>query len=277
MQRLVTALVTVASAVSVGAAQLSLADVVERLMTYTGNYSDKLSTVIASETYDQRVEEPGIYPATPQAKVSTKTVKSEYALTRVTGGWIGYRDAYEVDGVKLPDRVGRLERVLANASGSEMNAILDENARFNVYSNRISRNINIPTLVLQLLSPQYRDRFVFEKAGEEALAGRRVWKLDYKERARPTIVRRNDNEDQPVHGTVWIDPMSGNVWRTNLMWEKGPAGNIQVDYGHAPGVDVLVPLKMVEKYRDGTTEVRSTATYSNFRQFRTGGRLISPP
>jgi len=44
-------------------------------------------------------------------------------------------------------------------------------------------------------------------------------------------VRRRDDEDQPVRGTVWVDPVSGDVWRTKLTWEEPPAGSIFVAVG----------------------------------------------
>jgi len=257
------------------AGQQALAgQVVDRLMAYTAGYADSLSTVIADERYDQRVEEVGVGTLPPRVK--STVLKAEYALTLVKGGWIGYRDVIEVDGVKVPDRAGRLERVLAQASASEMNAILDENARFNIYSEYVSRNINVPTLVIQLLHPRYRKKFAFSKNGEETVAGHLLWRIDYNEQTRPTIVRSNGNQDQRVRGSVWVDPMSGAVWRTNLMWEKGPGGNIQVDYGHVAGIEPLVPLKMVERYKDGSTDIRGTAIYSQYRQFRTSGRLLPP-
>jgi hypothetical protein len=267
------------SSMTAAAQPASLDAVVDRVMTYTGRYGAELATVIADEKYDQRVEEPGVFQGNTsvQTQVRRTSLKAEYALTRVNDGWVGYRDAIEVDGVTLADRAGRLERILASASPArELGAILDDNARFNIYGDIIYRNINIPTLVLQLLQPENRSRFGFSKNGEESINGHRLWRIDYREQLRPTIAHYNGDKDQAMRGTVWVDPATGEIWRTNLMWERGPGGNVQVDYGHVPGIGPLVPLKMQERYKDGNTEVRCTAVYSNFRQFQTGGRLIVP-
>jgi len=255
-----------------------LETVVEYLMSYTGTYADHFASVIAEERYAQRTESVGSSMGGPSSSRSgQRTIKSDYALTRVSGEWIAYRDVYEVDGVRVRDRDDRLARLLSNSgSPEEMTAILNDNARFNLDSNRVSRNINIPTLVISLLHPRNRARFLFTKGGVETIDGRRVWLVNFQERTLPTLVHRADNQDQPVAGTVWADPITGEVWRTNLTWAKGPGGHIAVAYGHAPNIDAVVPLKMSELYTDGSTEIRGEASYSRFRQFRTSGRMLSP-
>jgi hypothetical protein len=253
--------------------------VVERLVLYAGSYADHFATVIADERYDQRTESVASTPVGGPAssRSGDRTIKSDYALTRLNGEWIGYRDTYEVDGVKLRNRDDRIGRLLSDAgSPDDVAAILDNNARFNLGSSRVSRNINIPTLVIQLLHPRNRPRFLFTDGGEETLDGRRVRRINFRERTLPTLVRRADNQDQPVRGSVWADSTTGEIWRTNLTWEKGPGGNIAVAYGRVPDIDPLVPLKMSEKYKDGSTEIIGDATYSKYRQFRTSGRLVAP-
>jgi hypothetical protein len=169
---------------------------------------------------------------------------------------MAYRDAYEVDGVKVRDRDDRLARLLSSSgSPEEMTAILNDNARFNLDRNRA--------------------RFLFTKSGVEKIDGRRLWRVNFQERTLPTLVHRADNQDQPVAGSVWADPMSGEVWRTNLTWAKGPGGNIAVTYGHVANIDPLVPLEMSEKYTDGSTEIRGEARYSNTNGWGLGG--VAPP
>jgi hypothetical protein len=251
---------------------------VERLMAYTATYADHFATVIADERYDQRIESIREGVGGPSSgRTEGRTIKSDYALRRVSGEWIGYRDAYEVDGVKTRPLNDRLARVLTNSgSPDEMTTILSDNAKFNLANDRVSRNINIPTLVISLLDPRNRARFSFSKGGEETIDGRRLSRITFQERTLPTLIHRADNQDQPVAGTVWVDPATGEVWRTNLTWSKGPGGNIAVTYGRVAGIDALVPVRMSEKYLDGSTEIRAEATYSKFRQFRTAGRLLTP-
>jgi hypothetical protein len=260
------------------AQETNLEGVVDHLMAYMGSYPARLASVIADERYNQRTESVRAGLGGPtNDRSGDRTIKSDYALTRVSGEWIAYRDAYEVDGVKVRDRNDRLARLVSNSgSPEEMAAILTENAKFNLAGNRVSRNINIPTLVISLLHPRNRARFVFTKGGEETVDTRRLWRVNFQERTLPTLVHRADNQDQPVAGSVWADPITGEVWRTNLTWAKGPGGNIAVTYEHVPDIEPLVPLKMSEKYVDGSTEIRGEATYSKFRQFRTSGRLLAP-
>ena len=113
-------------------------------------------------------------------KSGEQRIKADYALTRVYGEWIAYRDAYEVDGVKVRERNDRLARLLSSSgSPDDMTAILNDNARFNLANDRVSRNINIPTLVISLLHPGNRARFVFTKAGDETVDGRRLWPAQF--------------------------------------------------------------------------------------------------
>jgi len=251
---------------------------VDRLMSYTGRYADQIATVIADERYDQWTEAIRSEIGGPSSeRLGVRMIKSEYALTRVHEEWIAYRDVLEVDGVKVRDRDDRLARLLSNpGSADELTAILNDNARFNLDSDRVSRNINVPTLVVSLLHSRNRARFSFTKGKEETVDGRRLWRVNFHEHTLPTLVRRADNADQPLAGSVWADPLTGEIWRTNLTWTKGPGGNITVTYGHAPNIEPLVPLKMSEKYSDGSTEIHGEASYSKFRQFRTSVRIVTP-
>jgi hypothetical protein len=144
----------------VQAQESDLDAVVKRLGAYTSGYAERFATVIAEEQYNQRTESTRSSPGGPSSSRSgDRTIRSDYALTRVNGEWIAYRDAYEVDGVKVRDRNDRLGRLLSNASSPEdLSAILNDNARFNLENARISRNINLPTLVVQLLAPRTLDR-----------------------------------------------------------------------------------------------------------------------
>ena len=46
-------------------------------------------------------------------------------------------------------------------------------------------------------------------------------------------------------------------------------------YDRVPDVAGLVPVRMVEEYRDGRTLIRGEAIYSNFRRFQTSSRVIT--
>lgn len=252
--------------------------VVERLIAYTSTYAERFASVLAEERYSQHSGFPDPNPVGGRAsrRSASRTITSDYALAQVNGEWVDYRDAFDVDGVKVRDRDDRLARTLSHPASGTMLAILNDNARFNVGNQRIRRNINTPTLVIHFLQPRNRDRFSFTKGGEETIDGRLLWRIDFRERMRPTLVRQVNNQDQPVRGSVWADPTTGEVWHTRLTWEKGPRGAIAVSYGPVPGIDPLVPLRMSESYTGGSMDIRGEASYSNFRQFRTEARLVTP-
>lgn len=255
---------------------LSLDQLVGRLMAYTGAYAERLASVRAEEHYEQwtevtRSSRPG---ERVTERSATRTIRSDYALSLADGEWIAYRDAFEVDGAPVRDRDDRLARILSGAAAADtIGALLRQNEQYNLDNQRVRRNINVPTLVLQLLHPRNRTRFAFQRDGDETIDGRRLRRMTFRERTEPTLIRTG-TQDQPVRGTLWMDPATGEVWRTNLTWRRGPSGNILVIYGQVPDIDAIVPLRMSETYRTNTNTIRGEATYSRFRQFRTGARLL---
>lgn len=256
----------------------SLDQVMARVTAYARDYGPRLSTVVSEERYRQEMDSlpAGSSPSPSQQR----TLRSDYVLTRVpaTDDWVGYRDTFDMDGRPVREREERLLKILQGGgprANAEAARIASENARYNLGSSTFVRNINIPTFALDLMHPRYRKQFSFKKAGEEMLSGTRVWRIEYREREFDTIVHRQDGHDQPLRGFLWVDPLSGEVWRTALSWTSGPEGSITVTYGRTPVVDVLVPVRMAERYIDGAFALLGDATYSNYRRFETAGRLLS--
>ena len=269
----------------------SLDQVVKRVAAYVTAYGPQLATIVAEEQYTQWVEtEPGtiVVPGIGRRRV---VIKSDFALTRLGDGntWVAFRDAFEVDGAPVRDRDDRLVALVEKGGDQawrQAAAIANESARFNVGSRLIARNINVPTFVIMLMQDQHRQRFRFSRVkissgsapGTLAVNGdsSRRWAIEYRERARPTLVRQTNGGDQPVRGTMIVDSGTGEVWETNLTWERGGRGNISVTFGNVPDIDALVPLRMVEQYRDGPATIFGEATYSRFRRFTTSARVVQP-
>ena len=154
--------------------------------------------------------------------------------------------------------------------------IAQQNARFNLAGELLTRNINVPTVALELLHPRRRDRFSVHRAGSEVVNGRQAWILEFWERARPTIVRTPEGGDQPSRVLAVVDPLTGTVSKTTLSWER-LAGSIIVTYGMVPSIAALVPLTMSERYTTrGGSKIAGEAIYSNYRQFQTSARVIEP-
>jgi hypothetical protein len=255
------------------AQQLKLDGVVSRLDAYLEGYEQRLALVVAEERYRQVFNMIG---AAGPIGHRERLLRSDYALTRAADkeAWVGYRDTFEVDGKPIRDREDRLQRLLTSGSEASAARIADENSRFNLGNTVVTRNINVPTLVLEMLHPRNQARFSFDKAGEEMIDGVLTWRLEFKERQRPTFIRDQNRRDRPTHGSIWVDPNTGAVWRTTLTWDRAPKGTITVRYGRVPNIDTLVPLTMSEQYSPGDASLIGDASYTNYRQFQTGARLI---
>lgn len=273
--------------VAAAAQQPKLDQVVSRLGTYLAEYEHRFSLLVAEERYQQSGD---IAPDASTGNISRdapvlpvghqeRLLRSDYALTRASDkqAWVGYRDTFEVDGRPVRDRDDRLQRTLTDGVAARAVHIAEESSRFNLASTLLERNINVPTLTLEMLHPRNQSRFSFSKAGEERIAAASTWRVDFKERDRPTFIRTTNGRNRLSRGSIWIDPSTGEVWRTMLAWDSLPSGTITVTYGHVPNIDLLVPLTMTERYHAGTATITGDAAYSNYRQFQTGARLLTNP
>ena len=279
------AMLVTCAVVAAPAPQPKLEQVISRLGTYLADYEHRFSLVVAEERYQQSVEGSkdtptgNAPPGTPVLSRQDRLLRSDYALTRASDkeAWVGYRDTFEVDGQAVRDRDDRLQRTLIDGIAVRAVAIAEESSRFNLGSALLARNVNVPTLALEMLHPRNQRRFSFSKAGEETIAATLTWRVDFKERDRPTFIRNTGGRDRPSRGSIWLDPSTGEVWRTLLAWDSLPSGMITVTYGAVPNIDVLVPLTMTERYRAGNATITGDAAYSNYRRFQTGARLVTHP
>jgi hypothetical protein len=258
--------------IPVGAQTVRLGDVVARLDNYLQSYEERLANVVAEETYRQWVEQ----GPTTRRSTTSRVLRSDYALTLTSerNRWVGYRDTFEMDGVPVRDREERLQPLLSSGAVGQAARIAEQNARFNLGEDLISRNINIPTFALEMINPRSRDRFRVRRTGTDVLDGRPGWLIEFRERERPTLVRTPDGRDQPSRVIALVDIQTGEVLQTVLTWER-VKGSIAVSYGDAPGIPVPVPIRMAERYVTGSGAlVIGEATYANFRQFETSARII---
>ena len=268
----------------------SLDEVVRRVAAYLESYGPQLAAIVAEEHYTQWVEiEPGTI-VVPDPGREKRVIKSDFVLTRLGDdqSWVAFRDAFEVDGSPVRDREDRLVSLLSRGGEQDWrraSAIANESARFNIGSSLVTRNINVPTFVIQLLHEVHRERFRFSRTQPSGDRGRNSsttadgqgdgrWIIEYRERSRPTLVRQPSGGDQPLRGTITVDPATGAVWGTHLTWERGPGGQISVTFGRVPDIDVLVPVRMREHYRGKSALINGEAIYTNFRRFQTSVRVL---
>ncbi len=134
--------------------------------------------------------------------------------------WLAFRDVIEVDRKPVEDRLQRLEDLFLQTpriTGALRRRLIIESARFNIGA--ITRNVNVPTMALQILASSDQSRFTFEQDGEKTIDGIRTWEIDYEETEPPAMIKNGQGGDLFSHGTVWIEPSSGRVaaasrWRS---------------------------------------------------------------
>jgi hypothetical protein len=262
---------TVIAAPSSG--QSTPADLLSRVSAYVAEFHRSFGSVVAEERYEQTIRRtPGSNGSSIQRGNSGPvhtTLVSDFLLVQVPGeGWLPFRDVFERDGQQVRDREERLATIFLSGSRTSFDqarAVMNESARYNI--GNVQRNINVPTLVLTLLTDEQRGRFAFKigKADDEGTV------IEFRETARPTFVKTTNDNDLPVNGRIWVDAAAGTVRRTELhAVDTSVEAHITVTYQLDAGLGVWVPGRMDERYRRGrdTVEVRGRATYSRFRRFQ---------
>ena len=181
----------------------------------------------------------------------------------------------------MRDRDDRLKRLFLDPTPeaqARLQAVTDESARFNV--GPVARNINVPLFPLSILKTYNRLRFDFKLGRDADSAGVRVWRVEYSERLRPTLVKDLQGDDVPVSGWFLVDQLTGAIVETSVRTSRGPAtGEMLVRYRRDPVLGLWVPAQMRETFRDGRFAITDgQATYSNFRRFQvtTEQKIVIP-
>jgi hypothetical protein len=266
-----------------------LPEVMQQVATYVADFEQRLSRVIVEERYQQLVvpkkprpcAKDDLYCASQIIIPAYVTLRSDLSLikTGVEATWTQYRDVFEVNQLPVRHRDERLARLLAQpASREQLQAIVNESARFNVGS--VVRNINTPLFALQILRADMQPRFRFRLAprGRPAAASQpgggafrlavEVWCVEFSERAKPTLVHDEKGKDVPASGRFWIEPDTGRVVMSELKFDKsGLRSSLTVSYQSEPMLGMLMPVQMREEYlqRKSGTVTTGTATYGQFR------------
>ncbi len=255
-------------------------------MRYVMNYEQQFALLVSEEHYVQELQRPpnpgdNLSRTNPGGgmraggALNIQNIKSDFVLVQLGmdgEGWMPFRDAFELKGKKLRNRDDRLLKLFLE---NDKNAF-EKAARFNEASNKlhlgnVTRTINIPTLGMMLLHPRVNERFEFTDGGEETIAGRVLRKTLYREAARPTLIRTTRGRDLALTGTIWIDPFTGTVVKTEMN-AADPAVRCQVTvtFRKDDGVEMWVPDKMEEYYKAALAvdDILATATYTNVRKYR---------
>jgi hypothetical protein len=253
-------------------------EVLERAAAYVDAQADLLPQLVAEERTRQK-QEPRLRMDDTTGSRVERAMWADFAWVRIDGlpEALGVRDVREVDGLPVGDE-GRIERLLRTPMQERFGAVqklLAESARYNLVPG--SRNMNLPTFALFLLHRALQPRFSWKEQGNEG----RLVVLEYKERARPTLIRSPTLENVFCRGRVWIDPSTGEVRRTELRAQvRNPDDDfytmyaMTVDFAIDPSLHLLLPRHLRERYETRMTTVTGDAEYANYRRFQTEGRLV---
>ena len=285
-----------ASQTLAGEAPQSLNELVARATAYVSTYESAFSLLVSEETYVQEVWRPtqaggNLSRTNPgggmQGGAATKrqVLRSDYLLVQLGpgAGWMPFRDVFEVNSAKVKDREDRLVKLFVSEDASrfdQADRIMAESTRYNLGT--VTRTINIPTLTMMFLHQKVRERFRFEASGEETIEGRQVHRINFKEVAKPTLMKTTRGADLALDGQLWIEPETGVVVRTFMnASDRTVRANVKVTFRRDETLAIWVPAQMEEFYQaaQSTDEIRATATYTNVRRFTvsTDEKLKKPP
>jgi hypothetical protein len=260
--------------------------VLSSAMRYVVNYEQQFTLLASEEHYVQELQRPpnpgdNLSQRNPGGgmraggAINMQTFKSDFLLVQLGmdgEGWLPFRDTFEVKGKKVRDRGDRLLNLfLENDKERFEKAARLNDASTKHHVGNVARTINIPTLGMMLLHPRVNERFEFTDGSEEAIGGRVLRKALYREAARPTLIKTTRGRDLALTGTMWIDPFTGAVVKTEMN-AADPAVRCQVivTFRRDEALEMWVPEKMEEYYKANLAvdDILATATYTNVRKYR---------
>ena len=269
-------------ALPASAQEASLTDVLARASTYVVEFQQKLSSVVAEETYTQNVRGPLGMGRMPSLAPVHRELKSDLLLVKPAGAdrWLQFRDVFEVDGKPVRDRNERLMQLFVSPSSSsavQVQRIIDESSRYNI--GNLQRTVNAPVLALVILDPRNQPRFEFKRTVQmEPILERftakpldSIWVIEYREVQKQTLIRTTNNRDLPARGRFWIEARTGRVFASELIAEDPTIqGIVDVEYTMEAEIGLLVPVMMRERYeiRRDSSRVHGAAAYGRFRRFQ---------
>ena len=286
-----------AACVASAAQAPTINEVMRRAGQYALEYEQKLSLLVAEETYKQTSKPTmaasqggNLSTANPSGRFGPelgreqrRILKSDYLLVRLDGGgWMPFRDVFEVDGRKERNREDRILNLFLKPSASSLDQarrIMADSTRYNLGS--VERTTNIPTLAVLFAQPDLASRFGYDRAADQTVAGRTAWVFAYREVARPSLIKTSKGEDLTLTGRLWIDPATGVILKTNLVAATADVRAIvTVTFREDKTLALWVPARMEETYHSrGSDEINCVATYSNYRRFNvaTDEQVKKPP
>jgi hypothetical protein len=262
-----------------------LQTVLQHATAYVDKYEEELGNLIGTEDYSQTVAwksttgRPGMI-----AKREQRRMSSDFLMIQLGKEWQALRKTNRVDGDKVKEKQQDFETAFDDspqANTKRFNEMKADSTKYNIGG--IQREVNLPTFALEVLRKTEVSRFEFEKAGTSKVNGTLTWAVRFKEMRGWTLVHGRPDQELFSHGTLWIEPESGRVLKTEFLVENNfetfPIhARLVVTYGPAKNLDVLVPALMLEHYEDQYDTIDCRADYSNFRKFEVDVKFdLKPP
>jgi hypothetical protein len=272
----------------------TLESVLAKAGEYAATYNKATSVLIAEERYEQLLRPYGstrtdmLASGAMLGQMGTpklRRTRSEFALVaiREAQAWLAFRDVFEVDGKALRPEKDRLERAFTQTPDTGLaaaRALADAALKHNL--GRTLRDVNVPTFPLMFLMPRQQAGFAFTKKGEKRVDNATVWVVEYVETQRPAIATMADGSPKPARGEVWVEPTSGCVVKTHLVFDTldafpdmklhperysdFPRATIDVTYKLDAALNAWLPVEMEEDYTRRDEVLTCKLTYSNFRR-----------
>ena len=242
---------------------VDLGMVLERAETYVSEYEQQLGMIIGEENYVQNATWMTRGFPNSVAQRQQRRLRSDFLLLPILEQWYGVRNVLRVDGlpVEAPATFPESpEEIIANRTDAQHNI------------GEFARTFNVPTFALTLLRPDNINRFSFEKRDEDRIDDVNTWEIEFSETVSPTVVRGSNGDDRFATGRFWISPESGEVLRTELVFDVDSdegryEARIRVQYEANALLGLLVPDTMDEHYDSRFHSVDARADYSNFKRF----------
>jgi hypothetical protein len=258
------------------ASPVPLATVLEQASEYVTSFQADFARVVGLERYRQEVHAPaGGELADLESEVFFVGLDDRHTSLTV-------RNVLSGNGRSVAGAGGSVIQLLAERGNhARLRELADASAQYNI--GRLRRNFNDPTFALMFLEPASQKRFRFTADGDSEVDGVPVRRVKFEERERPTIIRDGrSHRDAPSSGTLLIAD-DGRVMRSELHLKvpRDTTSAISVTFRYEPRLEMMVPTLMEEEYRTSTSArqrelITGRATYSNYRRFETGGRVIAP-
>lgn len=250
-----------------------LSAVLDRAAEYVARYEDReLGNLLVAETYLQTAVTYN-YQGRGAPRTDRRRTQSDFLMLAIDQDRVGLRMVNTVDGEAVDKKQKNFETVLGDSSlgvKERIAAVNLESSRYNIGA--VKREINVPTFALKVVRRKEAVRFSFTKRGEKKVNGVDTWEIKFQEQRAPTLSHGLRGESLLSFGSMWIEPGSGRIVKTewhveNPYSESKVEATITVTYKENKTLGILVPSDMQELYTSQLTTVTCVANYSNYRSF----------